>query len=144
MLAAASLAVPLAAGVGMGNGGDGDGGDETADGPHSLREQSKVLLAAALLLLWSAQTLRLLSMLPDVGPLVLMFFKMLRDVVLWLVLVGALVLAFAASFHTIFKVRAHARTHAPPSSSTCVIETQSRNLAITQSRPPPAGDAPAW
>ena len=112
VLAAASLAVPLAAGVGMGDGGGGGGGgggvgdDDDDDGaiePHSLREQSKVLLAAALLLLWSAQTLRLLSMLPDIGPLVLMFFKMLRDVVMWLVLVGALVLAFAASFHTIFK-----------------------------------------
>ena len=71
---------------------------------------------------------------PHPLPPLQMFFKMLRDVVLWLVLVGALVLAFAASFHTIFKVRAHART---PSTSTCVVETQSCNRTITQSRLPP-------
>ena len=59
-------------------------------------------LATALVLMTLAQGLRLLMALPAYGPLVLIFLRMLRDVVSFAVLQSAVILAFAVGTHKLF------------------------------------------
>ena len=60
------------------------------------------LHAVAVLLLWLRQ-LRLLALSPSLGPLVYMGFKMVGDVAKWLILVTAILLAYASSFTALLR-----------------------------------------
>eukprot|EP00966_Prymnesium_polylepis_P203005 4703462-Prymnesium_polylepis.1 len=53
--------------------------------------------------LWAAALLRLLTIEPNFGPLVLMVFKMVIDMVKWIVLMCVVLLGFAASLFVMFK-----------------------------------------
>ena len=66
---------------------------------------SAQLHACASLFMWLRQ-LRLLALSPSLGPLVYMGFKMVGDVAKWLVLVLAILLAFAAAFSVLLRDQA--------------------------------------
>jgi len=131
-----ALAVPLVTKIGEFADEAGDEPNATASGgaaegdgaEHQRYVLSHVMLSLGVLLMWTAQGLRLIQLSPDLGPMVLMFFKMIRDVCRWLMLVAVLVLAFAAAFRTIFNVK-----HTQMSADDCIDVDTRMGESIAQS-----------
>ena len=82
------------------------------------------MLATSLITMWMTQGLRLMQISTWLGPLVRMVLEMATDVLKWLCLLIVFLLAFAASFYSIFvggvntdlAAAAASRAAAPPSS----------------------------
>ena len=66
-------------------------------------ELTRGLLGFGLISMYLAQGLRVFSLSPSLGPLVLMFFRMIQDVLRWLLLLSVVLVGFSAAFHTVFK-----------------------------------------
>ena len=60
------------------------------------------MLATSLITMWMTQGLRLMQISTWLGPLVRMVLEMATDVLKWLCLLIVFLLAFAASFYSIF------------------------------------------
>eukprot|EP00326_Haptolina_ericina_P000384 CAMPEP_0181223756 /NCGR_PEP_ID=MMETSP1096-20121128/30727_1 /TAXON_ID=156174 ORGANISM="Chrysochromulina ericina, Strain CCMP281" /NCGR_SAMPLE_ID=MMETSP1096 /ASSEMBLY_ACC=CAM_ASM_000453 /LENGTH=579 /DNA_ID=CAMNT_0023316721 /DNA_START=1 /DNA_END=1740 /DNA_ORIENTATION=+ len=64
---------------------------------------SRACLGVALAFMLLKTMLRLLSLSQRMGPLVLMLFRMVNDMVKWLCLLAVMLLAFGACFHALFE-----------------------------------------
>ena len=65
----------------------------------------RALLGVGLILMFIGQGLRIFCLSPSLGPLVLMFFRMVSDVLRWCQLVSVVLVGFGAAFYTLFKAR---------------------------------------
>jgi hypothetical protein len=72
---------------------------------ETLVYSSQALTSLALMLLWTASGFRLVSLLPELGPMVRMATYMTRDVFQWLILLMIVLLAFSAATFVSVKSR---------------------------------------